>query len=337
MRLSGILLSLIVAFMLPGLSCSDDDGPADPVAKAVDPVCDITSHSRHDAHTPTTQVDDWSDPVRLGEPVNTPCPQDAIEIDVETGYLYVMYTEDILEGLTADKILARENNTYRLEIIELPDQFGEPEYFDLQLGTAQSLDGELSFDHQNNRVFFHSNRATNLGYIHAPYADDFLDIYIATLSNGTPTSVSHPPPPLNSVHPDGEHAIHPNGIDLYFASLRPEGLGSADIWMSTQSEGGWSEPENPGAPINSYREDKQPAFTADGDTMYFVSDRNVLLGTAIYRSAWNGDSWSSPDLVISGIAGEPSLTPDGRYLYFVHVLTDTRGVFDADVWYCERK
>ena len=30
--------------------------------------------------------------------------------------------------------------------------------------------------------------------------------------------------------------------------------------------------------------------------------------------------------------GEPSLTAGGRSLYFVHVLTDAVGPFDADVW-----
>ena len=34
--------------------------------------------------------------------------------------------------------------------------------------------------------------------------------------------------------------------------------------------------------------------------------------------------------------GEPSLTADGRTLYFVHVLTDAVGPFDADVWLSER-
>ena len=34
--------------------------------------------------------------------------------------------------------------------------------------------------------------------------------------------------------------------------------------------------------------------------------------------------------------GEPSLTADGRSLYFVHVLSDAEGVFDADVWLSER-
>jgi len=35
-------------------------------------------------------------------------------------------------------------------------------------------------------------------------------------------------------------------------------------------------------------------------------------------------------------SGEPSLTSDGSYLYFVHVLTDAEGAFDADVWLSER-
>ena len=70
--------------------------------------------------------------------------------------------------------------------------------------------------------------------------------------------------------------------------------------------------------------------------MYFVSNRNLFIGSAIYRSNRLGDVWSEPELVIKGIVGEPSLTADGNYLYFVHVLTDIAGPFDADIWYCER-
>jgi len=98
----------------------------------------------------------------------------------------------------------------------------------------------------------------------------------------------------------------------------------------------WSEPLNLGVPVNSPADDLQPAFTAAGDTVYFASSRDPQAGVAIYRSARLGASWSDPELVISGLAGEPSLTADGQYLYFVHVLSDAAGLFDADVWYCER-
>jgi hypothetical protein len=282
-----IAASLLVSLAL--LCCSDEDAPLPPKHEPVVPVCEKTSLPLDD-HTPTSHVDDWGDPVRLGSPVNTLCPQDAIEIDTTTGYLYVMYTEDVLDSLTPAKMLAPENNTYRLKIIQLPDQFGEPEYFDLTLGAAGSLDGELSFDHAHGRVYFHSARAENLGYTVQPPEDDFIDIYCATLAGGKPDSLKHLPPPVNSIYPDGEHAIHPDGARLYFASLRPGGLGKADIYVSTFGGSTWSTPENSGAPINSPGEDKQP-----------------------------------------------SLTPDGKYLYFVHVLTSGNLPYDADVWYSVRK
>jgi hypothetical protein len=72
--------------------------------------------------------------------------------------------------------------------------------------------------------------------------------------------------------------------------------------------------------------------------MYFMSTRNALIGAAIYRCRWDADQqqWDAPELVIRGVVGEPSLTGDGRYLYFVNVLGDAQGNFDTDVWYTER-
>jgi Tol biopolymer transport system component len=110
-----------------------------------------------------------------------------------------------------------------------------------------------------------------------------------------------------------------------------------DIWTSQYDGSVWSTPTPLDSMINTSASELQPAFTNDGDTMYFVSDRSVADGPAIYRSHRVDSSWSTPQLVIRGIVGEPSLTADGQLLYFVHVLTDTLGLFDADIWYCERK
>ena len=44
--------------------------------------------------------------------------------------------------------------------------------------------------------------------------------------------------------------------------------------------------------------------------------------------------WSTPELVIRGIACEPALMADGRLLYFV--LSDRTGHYDAGVWVCQR-
>jgi hypothetical protein len=185
------------------------------------PLCEKTDTLRIDYSTPTSMVADWGPPFRLGEPVNTLCPQDAIEITRDGAYLCVMYTEDVLDKMSPEQILARHNNTYRLKRIGGPDDFGEPEFYDLSKGTNQSLNGELS-------------------------------------------------------------------------------------------------------------------FSPDGDTMYYASGRNPLIGMAIYRSVRAGSTWSAPELAIRGLVGEPSLTADGQLLYFVHVLSNAGGNYDADVWCCQR-
>lgn len=325
----------IAAFALAWCGCADETATKPEPRSSTVPVC-AKSDDRVDAKTPASVVADWEQPVRLGSPVNTPCPQDAIEIARDGSRLYVMYTEDILENMTPAQILERHNNMYRLERIGGPDEFGDPVFYDLCKGTAQSFNGEPSFSPDGKLVYFHSLRSSNLGYLADPPTDDFLDIYVADVVAGEPGPGRNLGPPVNSIYPDGEHTIHPDGVTLYFGSHRPGGAGGADLWRSTFDGASWSEPVNLGWPINSLANDYQPAFTADGDTMYFASARNPIIGMAIYRSIRAGEAWGAPELVISGLAGEPSLTVDGRLLYFVHILSDAGGNFDSDVWYCRR-
>ncbi len=330
-KLINILLWAFSVFFLT--SCSNTESPEE----VLHPVCEKDDPGRTDAHTPQSMIADWGDPVRLGDPINTLCPEDAIEISADGQYLYYMFIEDLLENMSPGQILKKSNNTYQACRINGPVEFETAVFFDLGKGTGGSLDGELSFSPDGSKVYFHSNRASNLGYNHDPFHDDFLDIYVADLDqDGMPGMARNLGPPVNSICPDGEHAIHPNGNDLYFTSLRPGGQGGSDIYVSHFDGNAWQEPVNLGDVINSVRDDLQPAFTSDGDTMYFASDRNAPIGMAIYRSHRTGDSWSGPQLVIRGIVGEPSLTADSRLLYFVHVLSDGSGTYDADIWYCRR-
>jgi len=327
-----ILVLAAFAFML-GCDKETDEQPAETTWH---PECTKPPHERVDAYTPETMVTDWGQPVRLGEPINSPCPEDACEISRYGQTLYFYFTKDLFENLPPEDIFSHLNGTYVAHRIGGPADFDEPVFYDLGKGVTESLDGELSFTPDGNKVYFHSLRATNTGYQQNPPTDDYLDIYVADITNGEPGPGRNLGSPVNSVYPDGEHAIHPDGVTLYFASERPGGIGGVDIWVSTCEDSVWSEPVVLGEPLNSIASDLQPAFTSDGDTMYFVSDRNPAIGTAIYRSSRAGMAWSDPELVIKGIVGEPSITADGKYLYFVHVLTDTNGVFDADIWYSER-
>jgi len=330
------ILVLGIGCLLLSVFCGANEPTKPEPSLPPSPVCEKTDTARADDNAPTTMVADWGQPIRLGEPVNTPCPQDAIEISRDGSYLYVMYTEDVLNAMTSEQILARYNNTYRLKRIGGPDEFAEPEFYDLGKGISQSFNGELSFAADGSKVYFHSLRATNQGYLQNPPTDDYLAIYVADVIAGVPGPGRNLGPSVNSVYPDGEQALHPDGVTLFFASSRPGGSGGDDIWTSTFDGVNWSDAVNIGSPVNSWARDYQPAFTADGDTMYFASERNPVIGMAIYRSIRVGSTWNDPQLVMRGLVGEPTLTADGQLLYFVHVRSENGTAYDADIWYCMR-
>jgi hypothetical protein len=227
-------------------------------------VFDKTPHPRVDAHQPPSLVPDRGAPLPLGEPVNTRCPEDAVEISRDGTTLYFLFTKDILENLPPEEIVSRGNGTYRAERAGGPTEFGEPAFFDLGIGIDQSLDGELSFTPDGRSVYFHSLRSTNTGYQQNPPTDDFEDIYVADIEAGRPGPGRNLGPPVNSPYPDGEHAIHPDGVSLFFTSRRPGGMGADDIWVSRWSGTAWPDPVNLGSPVNSTGNDLQPAFTAEG-------------------------------------------------------------------------
>jgi peptidoglycan-associated lipoprotein len=78
-------------------------------------------------------------------------------------------------------------------------------------------------------------------------------------------------------------AISPDENTLYFVSdmdgsmKTPEGGNSKDLWMTSRSSEGWSDPVNLGAPVNSGGDEIFPFIHADG-TLYFSSDGHIGMG-----------------------------------------------------------
>jgi hypothetical protein len=99
-------------------------------------------------------------------------------------------------------------------------------------------------------------------------------------------------------------------------------------------------------PINTDSADIQPFLTKDCQTMYFSSNRDGV--SKIYKSTRSGDNWLEPTVVVeskNGV-GEPTLTADGKFLYFVQIFTSDECNVDplsdeckhnADIMFVERK
>lgn len=123
---------------------------------------------------------------------------------------------------------------------------------------------------------------------------------------------------------EGSHCISLDGKHLFFAGCnRPDGLGSCDIYVSKNVNGEWSSPHNLGAPINTKGWESQPAISADGRTLYFVSTRpGGYGGTDIWKSELlDNGSWSTPvnlgpEINTPYNESSPYIHPDNKTLYF---------------------
>ncbi|HEU4382141.1 MAG TPA: hypothetical protein VFR85_01460 [Anaeromyxobacteraceae bacterium] len=106
-------------------------------------------------------------------------------------------------------------------------------------------------------------------------------------------------PTINTSASDINPTLSPDGLALYFASTRTGGLGGNDLWVSRRAspDDPWGAPVNL-AVLNTTGADTAPAFSVDGHSLFFVSDRpgNGLNDIWVTRRADKDDDfgWEEP-------------------------------------------
>jgi hypothetical protein len=134
-----------------------------------------------------------------------------------------------------------------------------------------------------------------------------------------------------------EPALSPDGSLFLFVSFRPRAGESdrredSDIWLMDRTAEGWSEPYNPGPPVNSDRSEYFPSLTADG-TLYFTREGEDR-SSRLYRSRGAEGRWTEPESLPAAVnAGSNQfngyVAPDESYLiYGAAGYEDTFGGID---------
>ncbi len=176
----------------------------------------------------------------------------------------------------------------------------EEEYF----ATLTADESTLIFTRQINRnEDFYRSFKTDTGYTTAKYLS---------------TNINTPN------YNEGAQCISPDGQYLFFTGCnRPDGFGRCDIYISQKEGSNWSKPLNLGFPINTKGWESQPSLSADGHTLYFVSDRRGGLGSYdIWKSILQPDGkWGVPENLGPNIntpydEQSPFIHPDNKTLYF---------------------
>lgn len=141
---------------------------------------------------------------------------------------------------------------------------------------------------------------------------------------------------------EGAHCISPDGKYLFFTGCnRPEGRGSCDIYVSRREGDRWGAPHNLGTPINTRGWEAQPALSADGRTLYFVSNRpGGQGGYDLWQSSLRPDGqWGTPQNLGPSVnthydESAPYIHADNQTLYFAS--NGWPGFGDKDIFKSQR-
>ena len=141
--------------------------------------------------------------------------------------------------------------------------------------------------------------------------------------------------PFSGQFRDSDPYVTADGRQCLFISDRPvNGVAKADmdIWIMDRTAQGWSEPHNPGAPVNSAQSEWHPTMSRRG-TLYFGSSRSGGYGlTDIYRATSGGGEWHVENLGApvntAGYEYEPLISADESYLIFMAYRPDALGASD---------
>jgi len=124
------------------------------------------------------------------------------------------------------------------------------------------------------------------------------DIYISIKKDSFWTVPKNLGSAINSRYWDSTPSLSSDLKTLYFSSKRPGGQGGSDIWRSQfTSSGEWGKPENLSDVINTEGNDEAPFIHPDGQSLYFVSDTHIGMGSYdIFRSNLDENgNWSVPE------------------------------------------
>ncbi len=280
-------------------------------------------------------------PVNLGENVNT----------ANDEYVNSVTTDEQKLILTRKTPVQEEKGIYSESVYVSLNRDGTwQNAYELDAGlNAYGNIGAISLSPDGMYMFFTACYTPN-GY-------GSCDIYCLKRNGDKWTTPKNLGPVINSGGWESQPSFSSNGRTLYFASRRPGGYGSSDIWRSELlSNGKWSKPVNLGDFINTSEAEMAPFIHPDDQTLYFSSEGHPGMGgfdIFISRKDINGN-WQQPvnigypinthsdeiNIIVNADGGEAYISSDklgGHGNYDIYKFSITKEIRPQRVTYLEGK
>ncbi|WP_339609273.1 OmpA family protein [uncultured Planktosalinus sp.] len=218
----------------------------------------------------------------------------------------------------------KRNPNYIPQILE-----GKPRYQTKIVVGLNSSNSDFGVHKAGNKIFFSSARNTERK-TYGRTQEPFLDIYEATIANGTASNIQAVSGDVNTKYHEGIVAITPDGKRMYFDrndyyngkyKKNEEGISQLNIYYAELIDGQWRDVQP--VPFNNTEYSVgHPTLSPNGNTMYFVSDMPGGQGDSdIYKVSINPDgTFGQPENLGSKINTEgkevfPFIAQNGT-LYF---------------------
>lgn len=189
-------------------------------------------------------------------------------------------------------------------------------------------DGDPFVTPDGSRIFFISTRPREEpGPPH--------DIWFVDRTEGGWSKPVDPGYPLNTPVNETHPAVTALG-EVYYATRLYGGRGGRDIYSARFEDGSFLRPQLVGEPVSTVHDEGDPFISADGKYIVFFSAGrpDSRGGSDLYVSyIGDGGEWGEARNLGEGINGpgnefSPSVTPDGRYLFFTR---------DGDIYWVSAK
>ena len=169
-----------------------------------------------------------------------------------------------------------------------------------------------------------------------PFVRSHEDFYISIKTNDVWGQAFNAGAPLNTPLNEGAQSLSADGKYMYFTACdRPGSVGSCDIYFSMNNNGRWTQPYNIGPPVNTPYWESQPSISADGNMLFFSSNRpGGFGGKDLWYSVLDADyKWKTPvnlgpNVNTEGDEMSPFIHFDGQTLYFASDGRVGMGGFD---------
>jgi hypothetical protein len=143
---------------------------------------------------------------------------------------------------------------------------------------------------------------------------------------------------LPNASSNGGPCLSTDGLTMWFNSNRTGGRGGFDLWRSSRPSlaSPFSEPVNLGDKVNTDMDELSPRMTGDNRTLLFYRERHGTGQRLYFAIADENGTFTTRPLLFSvnGRVQSPTLSTDGRILYFASDMPGGQGGWD--LWQIRR-